>query len=1272
MLALWVVAGTLHSTFDHSNAADAQRHIDAVQAGCLSAPGWAAALRRKGEVCRELPMDSNKEAGSGPSFWIPSGAVILSLLFSTWALQHEPFVNARPASFPSMVQTQVDARLWQDPFDALERYRELNKSDNKALSSDQCPGKPVYLGDSAIHHPKLENEGKFPEIMVALVPGSNYADEVELRRRIRYAVLAGLKSSHLVPDDESHISCWKPALSPSGPLLPFESFSADPFDPPVNSEGVTTENPQTYLFWLKEEELGNNPLARLDELRYLLSLYLEEHLQYSQWPPAQAPDPRVLKVIGPASSDVLRKMYREENELRPTEQGVPQQVEIYSPLATAEWTMLTRSNPTLTDGVKLKHPKTMQLLRTVSDDGTMAALLLDELMLRHVDPALGIRCARAPGVRPESGCPTSRWKRSNRVAIVAEWDSFYSRALIESFMSQVAERARPYPLSRNEKGDKPLMTPTERREAGQWMLSFGYLRGVDGRLPDKNAAPAKPPATDDKQSAQKAAPETADGNGQLDYLRRLADHIASVDEAQRNAGEDGIGAIGIFGQDTYDKLLTLQALKSRMPTKVYFSTDLDARMLQQGQAAITRNLVLAAPYGLTLTRALQQDVPPFRESLQSSVYIAVMAALAPQPLATKRQMFDYARSSLLAPSIYEIGKSGFIPLASKLTDRQSKECSVGSVANKGDQLRAQDITALRCLQDPSPPAYLQASPKMPEWLGQAQSFFWAGALCIVLIVLSLVLGWFHTDRSPEERRRNWVRRFPLLLHGAAALSAWAATLYWRVELLWLAGALVVLGMIGSHLNRRQLRTKPAERKKNADQEAGDNEGRGVSWYVVVPTIVFILLLLKGYQDRVEMTDNGLGEPMFLFEGISSWPTVALRLLAAIISLAALAWAWRKLNGNRRDIEAFYGLQPYTCVWLSKQRELWLGWSRSLPGKRRPGWSALGNALYGILLPFSRGENFDEKSHLSVKLTRARYLDRYKELAGGREPKWMVLFWIEHRFAGSFVARLIRVLLMTWLFLVVTSVIYVLVPIEDLPVRGNAEGIWLWSWILPTVCFQLLVFWVIDANLLLRRFIRQLSQDYLIWPRTVRKQWEKLPIPAAHICLDDYLDLSLIAKRTSAVNRLIYAPTLVMLVLMASRSTLFDNWPAPVASTIILLINAAMLLASAFLLRRSAEAARRTALERVDRLLLEGIDTRQGEAVRMKNVQAKMPAEEAQLIQVQAAAERETFIMLRDRMKALKTGAFSPYSEDPLLRAVLVSLTGLGSTVVIDALNFFNF
>ena len=65
------------------------------------------------------------------------------------------------------------------------------------------------------------------------------------------------------------------------------------------------------------------------------------------------------------------------------------------------------------------------------------------------------------------------------------------------------------------------------------------------------------------------------GPSQLDYLRRLTDTIGS----RRDSGTP-IRAIGVISSDIYDKLLVLQALRNALPGVIYFTFDLDARMLE--------------------------------------------------------------------------------------------------------------------------------------------------------------------------------------------------------------------------------------------------------------------------------------------------------------------------------------------------------------------------------------------------------------------------------------------------------------------------------------------------------------------------------------------------------------------------------------------------------------------------------------------------------------------------------------------------------------------
>ncbi|WP_458736921.1 hypothetical protein [Pseudomonas chlororaphis] len=1182
-------------------------------------------------------MDNSNGSGNNLVLWLPGSALILSLVVSTFALTREPFLEPRPIGAQFQVQSPIEARLWQDPFDALERYRKKFKEGNKTPGADfECSHKPVVsppLGLDA----KQQQTPEPPQFMVALVEGGPYADEVEMRRRIRYAILAGFKNSRMVPEDEQHIRCLGLADDLSGTLqtdaqgklkrveIPYETFIANPFDPPRDMDNRPRPSAQTILLWVKQEHLGSNPLQRLETLR--LTLQNRDHSDCG--PPntcPKEPDRALLKVIGPSTSKVLLDMYRDEANGR-----AKPDIEIYSPLATADHETLMRALGKPSPGKVASQqqtpatPEAMKLLRTVSHDGTMTRLLLEELKLRRVDPAAGVQCREGAPQLVGTHCDARGWPRLNRIALVSEWDSFYSRALIESFKSKVAEDAH--------------LDGKDQAAVNDWVLRFSYLRGMDGRLPEEAASANKAPASEDNKNSKDkntldlSPLERSDGNSQLDYLRRLADHIAREDEAYRRKGTSGIGAIGVLGADTYDKLLVLQALKGRMPNKVFFSTNLDARMLQRGQAQTTRNLVLAAPYGLTLTRALQQDVPPFRDSLQSAVFIAVLAAQAPQPYEAKRAKFDYATSELLSPGIYEVGISGFIPLSRKLSAERPKDCAAPGQTRQATH----DIMALRCLQDPSPPPYPELSQSVRDKLDENQSFFWAGPLTFILLVLVTLLGWWWTYvQSSDDELPAWVRSIPLTLYVVSGLSVWLAMRFWRVEFMWTAFVLILLGIVCSELIRHH-QPEPAQAGQ-PPVPASSGLFDASAWYLVVPVVVFVLALLWMYQIRRVLTEDGLGEPMFLFEGISAWPTVALRLLAVVISITALAWGWRNLRINSLEIEKAYHLDLY----MSRLRMSLWGQLRRLArrekGTRLQKWrAALGRCLFLTLFPLSTNSR---DWNMPKRLTAA--VQPYA--ADKRRIIFVTSFWKEHCVGGTFGARMLRSILATWIFMVATSALFVLWPMEGAPTRGESP-IWMWNWLLPTLAFQLLVFWVVDANLLLTRFIRNLSKHYAIWPKELRKEHQRLFGVALHPCIDDWVDMQLIAKRTATVNRLIYAPTVVMLILIASRNSVFDNWPTPPSIVISFLLTTLILLTSALSLRRAAEKARGAALRRLDDYLLEITDS--------TPVYNKLK-------------------LIRGRIDALDTGAFSRYSQEPLVRALLLSLTGVGGSLIVDALNYAKF
>ena len=132
------------------------------------------------------------------------------------------------------------------------------------------------------------------------------------------------------------------------------------------------------------------------------------------------------------------------------------------------------------------------------------------------------------------------------------------------------------------------------------------------------------------------------GTSQFDYAQRLADRIERDMAEVANAAADSednnrnpVAAIGILGSDAYDALLILQAMRERFPGAVFFTTDLDTRLVYAEEYRWTRNLVTASHYGLELYGMLQRDVPPFRSSYQTSGYFATLQALGHiRPLTT--------------------------------------------------------------------------------------------------------------------------------------------------------------------------------------------------------------------------------------------------------------------------------------------------------------------------------------------------------------------------------------------------------------------------------------------------------------------------------------------------------------------------------------------------------------------------------------------------------------------------------------------------------------
>jgi hypothetical protein len=276
---------------------------------------------------------------------------------------------------------------------------------------------------------------------------------------------------------------------------------------------------------------------------------------------------------------------------------------------------------------ELRNLVGLAAIRTILTDDVLAAALLWELWQRGIN--------RSYEDNPLRRC-------SDGLVLIVEDGSAYSAAL-----------ARSLGVGFSSNCGGPLVRPLVR--------TYGYHRLLDSGRAYINSSRKEDSAKSEALNWQldTGSIDRAEGISQYDYLKRLGDEIAVLDSNPAFA-ISGVKAIGIVGSDVYDKLLILQALRTRFKNKIFFTTDLDARYLYASQKKWTRNLVIATSFDLSLNPVLQRSTIPFRDGYQTATYLAALMALEQRPL-------DYWNGKLkdwLRPQIFEIGRTEAVHLAS--------------------------------------------------------------------------------------------------------------------------------------------------------------------------------------------------------------------------------------------------------------------------------------------------------------------------------------------------------------------------------------------------------------------------------------------------------------------------------------------------------------------------------------------------------------------------------------------------------------------------------
>ncbi|HVX15251.1 MAG TPA: hypothetical protein VHC22_28945 [Pirellulales bacterium] len=382
--------------------------------------------------------------------------------------------------------------------------------------------------------------------------------------------------------------------------------------------------------------------------------------------------------------------------------------------------------------------------------------------------------------------------------------------------------------------------------------------------------------------------------------------------------------------------------------------------------------------------------------------------------------------------------------------------------------------------------------------------------------------------------------------------------------------------------------------------------------------VFLLVLATAAWDH----GRADGEPFELFEGISTWPSTLLRTLAALLSVGLLYKATVDLtvDSGKRDEQ----LRPRGVPDVADDPRGWYPsarqWLQRVVKVSRPGW--LGRFWEGLKQDLLISNWPDERSARSAELR-----DGY------------------HR-RGTTGLRLLRSLVMAAIYMVFSSLLFAMTGLPNTPYRGPVAQAWATSILTLSVSLMIwLTFFVFDATLLCRRFVKNVVAERPDWPAEsagmVALQQHKQPHD-----LDDareLLTLRIIAERTQVVGKLVTYPFWVLLLVILSRHSIFDFFDFPPALFIMWGLSLGGILICAAALRGTARDARDKVLSR----LRDSLATTAGREEPAWRGRAE------QLRQFIAEIKQE------DR------GAFRPLMQDPIVTALATLFGGTGGIVLLE-------
>jgi hypothetical protein len=1204
--------------------------------------------------------DKESAGGAGMPFNLNTVLVLVTVAASVFLvsqrLSSDRPVAAAGRPMETIGDQTIEARLWEDPFSVWEK---LGEEGFQALATNGLPDlRAQILAHRGTNGPAM--------LLPVMLDSGSYSEDRESRIRSHFAIVSALGQAGYAPEDAEHIGALRRPW-PSASALTANRTNASSLATLTNSPGTLTLSYEWYrqrtfypraqpgheqpilVLWLNSDLFEDRPLLRL-------ALLLRDWVST----PGTSADGLATNValIGPRRSSTLRGMLSGEfageaplaglsTSTQKEVSRVLQQITLFTATASAMDEVLVNADAYLRPRREVESRLAPAIFRAVRNftatDGQLAGEILDELSLRQIDLKKPSR---------------------HHLVLISEWDSFFGRMLSLTYAAELAAWQGPLTnrsLFIKRFRDGELVWPAN-------LHSYVYLRGLDGQTAAPDAEAGKQPQ--EPLRSQQARPTSfedlarwspdankAEGRAQFDYLSRLGERISHLGQEIWLRDHGTIGAIGIVGSDVYDALLILQALRPRFPDAVFFTTGLDVRFWHPTEWQWSRNLVVASGYGLQLTRDLQQQIPPFRDSVQTALFAATLAALGNSNLAAEVE---------IRPRRFEIGRSGPIDLSTG----EAGVLHPSSLRHSG--LSRPVLNIVLPLVGSLAFGAILATLVWRPWrrLTSEAGPFQAECLWLHEEDLGGLEGYRIAVKELQESRdplAEWLNKqlqanepvtrvSATAAHSAAALIvASQDTLLLRTEedrmqefLDFLNDCLGKSQWVPPTIMERSGLVDQLTAKRYAQRAQPANASGSTFNASPLPLVIENRRIADEILNRLLETspavqgESGYDHAFTVTHAAASarkagWETYRERHLrqrgfwtsAAICAGLILAL----LICSLRDTFYSRGGEPFSLV----------SGASAWPAE----WLRLAAAIVAVC--------FVAESYAALRTGVLDITRRYRlAFTEKRCPcEWTLptapvplaaisanRAWTRYQQMGRWSNRVCRIMPMLGAYVLLGFCLMTFSPWPHAPVRGLMAAGWDKGLIaLSSLAFVFLNFWTMDAARLCRWFIEQLTEAPTRYPKAARDYFSRVRGGAPKYVLNEWLDLRIIAELTARVGGMIYFPFIVLFLLLLARNNWWDRWAWPAPLVVIFGLNMVFAVSSVVILQRAARRARTTGLERLEAKLN-----------KLKAESATTETEKKSNLVAQAEK-------LVDEIHTLKTGAFAPFWENPIIGALLLPSGG---------------